>query len=150
MEAQGELLSLIGRARDLRREGHEQEARAVYQEVWQHALTYGDDYAACIAAHMLGVSEPMPLDEKLQWHLVSLERANRLPDGQAATFYASIFSNLGYIYAHSDRSNEAVESYLLARQHTDALNDDAYGQNLRTQIEWALGQLGVESEDVTS
>jgi len=116
----------------------------VYQDMWRHAAERGDDYGACVAAHMLGVSEPMPLDEKLRWHLESLERANQVADGRAAKLYASIYSNLGYVYAHSNRHDEAREAYRVARRHTKALDDDVYGRGLRAQIDWALGQLDTE------
>lgn len=143
-------LALVRHARDHRRAGREEEARAVYREVWQRANERGDDYAACVAAHMLGVSEPMPPDEKLRWHLASLERADRVPDGRAAQLYASIYANLGYVHAHGQRHDEAREAYRLARRHTAALDDNVYGQGLRAQIDWALGQLGVENEQPAS
>lgn len=137
-----DLMTLVRRAGAARKDGREQDARANYVDVWEQAERNADDYHACVAAHMLGVSEPMGFDEKLRWHLASLERADRVTDGRAAPLYASIYSNLGYVYAHTNRRPEARGCYILARQHTAALDDDAYGQELREQIDWALGQLG--------
>ena len=137
-----DLKTVIRRAGEAREAGCEDEARALYLDAWERAQWGGDAYHACVAAHMLGVSEPMPFDEKLRWHLVSLEWADLVTDGRSAPFYASIFSNLGYVYAHTDRRAEAHGCYLLAREHTAALPDDEYGRSLREQIAWALGQLG--------
>ena len=90
---------------------------------------------------MLGVSEPMPLVEKRRWHLDSLARAQRVGDGRAAPFFASIYSNLGYVAMREGRREEAIGYYRLARRHAAALGDDNYGQGLRAQIVRALSEM---------
>src|ERR671934_65262 len=47
--------------------GDKDAARAGYLAVWEEARAAGDDYHACAAAHMLGVSEPTPAAEKMAW-----------------------------------------------------------------------------------
>jgi hypothetical protein len=87
-----DLMKLIRKAGRLHEEGRDPEAQAVYLDVWRQADERGDDYHACLAAHGLGVLEPSSMDEKLRWHVESLERANRVRDGRrTAGFYPSLY-----------------------------------------------------------
>jgi hypothetical protein len=131
----------------LRRAGDEQGARTGYRAMWHDARREGDEFWACAAAHMLGVSEPMPPAEKRCWHLESLARARRARESWAATFFASIYANLGYCATHQGRTMKALRYYLKAQGATAALADDPYGQNLRVQIAWALDQLRSSAHD---
>jgi hypothetical protein len=72
-----DLMKLIRRAGRLHEEGDDDGAQAVYREVWGSAEERGDTFHACLVAHMLGVMEPS-LEEKLRWHVDSLDRAQRV------------------------------------------------------------------------
>ena len=124
------------------------EARSVFLEVWRIALGSGDHYYACAAAHMLGVMEPMPLEEKLGWHLESLDQANRVRDGRVGGWYPSIHINLGLVYRLLNKPAEALSCYERAMLHTDALEDASYAEALRSSIEKAVtGLKGVEGTE---
>lgn len=140
-----DLMSLLHAAGTRRNEGDGDGAYACYLDVWQRADTRGDDYHACIAAHMLGVTEPMSVQEKLHWHMESLNRADKVRDGRAAVFYASIYSNLGYVHVHLDRPEEALTFYHKAQHHTDVLEDDAYGERIRASIAFAITDLSAKN-----
>jgi tetratricopeptide (TPR) repeat protein len=117
------------------------EARATYLEVWRRASEMGDEYYACAAAHMLGVMESMPLEEKLHWHLVSLERANRVEDGRVDSWYASIYVNLGHVHRLLNQPADALACYEQALLHSHSMDDPSYAGSIREPIEKALAEL---------
>jgi hypothetical protein len=127
-------------ARCLRRAGDEQAARTTYRLLWHDANAVGDDYTACIAAHMLGVSEPMPLPEKRYWHLDSLARSRGTHERWAASFLPSIYANLGYLALIQGRHEKALRYYRLAQRHMAALTNDSYSITLQEEIARRLGK----------
>lgn len=122
-------------------------ARSTYLEVWRRATGSGDDYFACAAAHMLGVMESMPLEERLRWHLASLERANRVTDGRVEAWYASIYVNLGQVYRLLDQPGDALASYEQALAHSQAPDGASYAEALREPVERAIAELRQRAQD---
>lgn len=136
-----DLMKLIRKAGRLHEEGRDSDAQAVYLDVWKQADKPEDDYHACMAAHMLGVMETS-LDEKLRWHVESLERANRVQDRRrTAGFYPSLYGNLGYVHRQLGNRDEALRYYRLASEHLGVLKDDAYGRSVREGTIQALTEL---------
>jgi len=100
-----DLMKLIRKAGRLHEEGRDSDAQAVYLDVWKQADKPEDDYHACMAAHMLGVMETS-LDEKLRWHVESLERANRVQDRRRQR--ASTHRSTGILATSTDNSATAT------------------------------------------
>ena len=126
--------------------GDKEAARASYLAVWEEARAAGDDYHACAAAHMLGVFEPTPAEEKLKWHRRALACADRAgsatgPAGPVASWRASLYGNLGYASRLLGRLEDARRYYEEAWRHVGALPQSAYGETVRADIERALGEL---------
>jgi hypothetical protein len=89
---------------------------------------------------MLGVLDPTPMREKLEWHLRSLEHADAL--GPSATeFYASIYSNVARSYLHLGDHQQSASYYRLALEHTEALGDSDYSLSVRDSISRGLTSL---------
>ena len=150
MSDENNLLLLLRAAGKRRNNGEGDEAYARYLEVWHQADKIGDDYHACIAAHMLGVTEPMPLQEKLRWHIESLNRADKVRDERTTAFYASIYMNLAYVYVHIGCRSEALAYCLKAHHHTSVLDDDDYGKKIRASIAAARADLYAEEDEVAA
>ena len=121
--------------------GQDEEAQAVYLDVWRAASGTGDHYTACAVAHMLGTIKSMPPEEKLRWHLASLEQADRVLDGRADSWYASIYLNLGHIHKQLGQPTAAQAYFQQAKTHTWALDDQSYAEALRAAIDEALREL---------
>ncbi len=131
------LMKLIRVAGRQHEAGDDTAALGVYREVWRLAEETGDDFHGCMTAHMIGVMEP-EINDKLYWHLASLERAQRIADGKADGFYPSLYLSVGSAYRHLGHTAEALTYYRFAEQHLGILNDDAYGRAIR---EWTLTAL---------
>lgn len=135
-----DLTARLGQGNGLLLEGRRDEARSAFLEVWQEACDTGDHYAACAAAHMLGTIESTPPEERLEWHLASLERARQVSDGRVDGWYASIYINLGNSYRQLNRLVEALECYREGLK-TQAVDDSPYSRAVRTEIQKAIGEV---------
>jgi tetratricopeptide (TPR) repeat protein len=121
--------------------GEVEEARRIWRALWEDAHGANDHYHACGAAHMLGLLDPTPMTEKLEWHLRSLRHADALGPAYKS-FYASIYSNLGRSYLHLGDSKRASTCYWKAWAHADVLGDSDYARGVRDSIRRGLEQLG--------
>ncbi len=146
MNSDVDLMCLLLKAKQYQDDGSIEMARSAYLDVWYRSDAYGDDYHACIAAHMLGIMDSLSLEEKLLWHLASLDRANRVGDGRTEGFYASIHTNLGYVYVQLGRHKVALKHYCDAQRYAESLRDDEYATNVKTGIAEGLQTLHVAAK----
>jgi hypothetical protein len=72
-------------------EGDTRAALALFEQAW---LARRDDYDACIAAHFVARHQSTP-EETLRWNALALEHAEKVVDGRAVEFMASLYLNLG-------------------------------------------------------
>lgn len=122
-------------------EGDIEEARRIWLALWEDAHHANDHYHACGAAHMLGVLDPTPMTEKLEWHLRSLRHADALGPAHRS-FYPSIYSNMGRSYLNLGDRKRASASYWKAWEYTDGLDDSDYARDVRDSIRQGLEHLG--------
>ncbi len=90
--------------------GQTVEARALYLQAWNLA---SDDYEACIAAHYLARFQDDP-SETLRWNHEALRRADSVGGERVASFYPSLYLNMGRSQELLGEQAEAEKYYALA------------------------------------
>jgi hypothetical protein len=93
-------------------EGRRDAARGLYWQAWEAAR---DDYEACIAAHYVARLQQNPQDA-LHWNLEALAHADAVKDDRVASFYPSLYVNLGHSYELLGNELEATHYYGLAAE----------------------------------
>ena len=91
-------------------QGQVEQARELYLQAWQLA---GDDYEACIAAHYLARFQDNPA-ETLRWNREALRRAEAVEYERVASFYPSLYLNMGHSHELLGEQAEAEKYYALA------------------------------------
>jgi tetratricopeptide (TPR) repeat protein len=88
------------------------DARALYRQAWESAT---NDYEACIAAHYVARFQATPKDT-LRWNLKALDCARAVGDNRVASFYPSLYVNLGRSYELLGDQAQAQHYYTLAAE----------------------------------
>ena len=91
-------------------EHKKEEARAFYQQAWE---IHANDYEACIAAHYLARFQKTA-EDMLYWNLIALKHANAVSGESVASFFPSLYLNLGHSYEMLGNHAEAQKYYQLA------------------------------------
>ena len=91
-------------------EGRRDDARALYLQAWESAK---DDYDACVAAHYVARYQSSP-QETLHWNAEALAHADAVGDERVASFYPSLYLNMGQSYEALGNHAEAKRYYELA------------------------------------
>ncbi len=86
------------------------DARRLYADAWDAAA---DDFDRCVAAHYVAHLET-DASERLRWNLLALEHALRADQELVASFYGSLYVNLGHSYEAMGRVEQAHRFYTLA------------------------------------
>jgi tetratricopeptide (TPR) repeat protein len=107
--------------------GNHDQAGKLYQQAWEIST---NDYESCIAAHYLARLQTAPSDS-LHWNLQALLFADKVGDERVATFYPSLYLNVGKAYEDSGNASEAKRHYQLGLGKTSALPDDRLGNITR-------------------
>jgi tetratricopeptide (TPR) repeat protein len=134
------MLMRISDALDLYNAGRRTEAREAFDVLWAE-LGDGDPFHQCILAHYMADAQDDPADE-LEWDRRALAAADRIsrvrPDAASLTIlslYPSLHLNLADVLHRTGDLASARKHLQLARQSTDALADDSYGEMIRNGIE---------------
>jgi hypothetical protein len=88
------------------------DARRLYREAWDCST---DDYEKCVAAHYVAHLETDP-NTALRWNLAALTHAQLAEDELVATFFPSLYVNLGHCYELTGDSSRAALFYGLAAE----------------------------------
>ena len=139
LELDSELMELVRRGRDLASVGELTDGRDLLDRAWELAASKNHQQR-CTVAHYIGIAEPDP-HLKHSWNLKCLEFAAKLDTDEVNGFYASIYSNLGYSSLQLGNREEALQYYELAEEWTAMLEDDHYGQMVKTEITSTLERL---------
>lgn len=86
------------------------DACALYRQAWDIAA---DDYERCIAAHYVARCQTSP-QEILAWNQVALEHAQAVNDERVASFFPSLYVNLGDAHEQVGQIEAAQRYYDLA------------------------------------
>ena len=117
-------------------EGDAERAAALFNRAWEVA---GDDYHACMAAHMVARYQ-VTAEDTLRWNEVALERADAVGDERVEGFYPSLLLNLGYSHEMLGDLDQARTCYEEAARRADRLPRDPYGDMVCGGIAAGLGR----------
>jgi hypothetical protein len=120
-------------------DGRRGDIRAPMLQFYREAVERDNHYNASHAAHYLGlrgVSETV--EERIQWHLRSLEHAEAVPPSQPQESFASIYLNLAFNYEIL-----ALDFYRRAGECVETLPDDDYGRLIREKLAEGIARLEV-------
>ncbi len=93
---------------------HDMEAACrFYYQAWKVAKNATD---ACIAAHYLARCQDNPVSV-LEWNRKALDFAGKVTDNSIASFYPSLYLNMGKSYQDIGDTIEAQKYYDLAAAH---------------------------------
>ena len=134
------VMQRISEALNLYNAGRRAEAREAFATIWSE-IEEGDAFHQCALAHYMADAQDDPKDE-LEWDRRALAAADRIvkerPDAAGLTvlsFYPSLHLNLADVMRRTSDTDGAKKHLQLARQASDALADDHYGQMIRDGIE---------------
>ncbi|MFD7709123.1 hypothetical protein [Streptomyces sp. NPDC059786] len=137
------MMTRIGQVVMLHHGGDREEARDRFLNLWAEIGEDGDPLHRCTLAHYMADTQDDPADE-LAWDLRALSAAEELTDGRVSAhhaslavrgFYPSLHLNLAADQLKLGRPEAARSHLRLARDASDALEDDAYGDGVRAAID---------------
>lgn len=91
-------------------EGRIDDARKLYFDAWNCSM---NDFDRCVAAHYVAHLEGDP-GEALRWNRAALAHAQRADEELVASFFPSLYVNLGHSYELTGDATQAVHYYGLA------------------------------------
>ncbi|WP_425264227.1 hypothetical protein [Streptomyces caeruleatus] len=147
----------IEEAMVLQHAGDSSGARQRFAEIWEEIAPDGDPFHRCVLAHYMADLQPDPQDE-LDWDLRALDAAASVTDERAKQhdsalairgFYPSLHLNLAADFHKLGDTTQARTHLTQAQEHLDALDDDGYGQGIRSAIQRLAGRL-TEEDPMTS
>jgi hypothetical protein len=134
------VMERISEALNLYNAGRRAEAREAFATIWAE-IEEGDAFHQCALAHYMADAQDDPKGE-LEWDRRALDAADRIakerPDAaglSVLSFYPSLHLNLADVMRRTGDLDGAKKHLQLARQASDALGNDAYGQMIRDGIE---------------
>ncbi|HTZ75455.1 MAG TPA: hypothetical protein VMB47_16145 [Candidatus Aquilonibacter sp.] len=113
-------------------------AMRLYMQAWEKR---SDDLDACIAAHYVARLQKTP-EEILEWNQRSLDAANALDDEDVASFYPSLYLNMGKAHEELGQRDEARHYYQLAAEKLGFLPQGDYAEVVKTGVANALKRIG--------
>lgn len=93
-------------------EGRIDDARSLFSQAWEAAA---NEYDACVAAHYMARHQADP-HEALRWNTIALAQAGAVTDESVASFYPSLYVNLGHSYEQLGQMERASHFYALAAE----------------------------------
>lgn len=115
--------------------GNAADAKRCFTEAWGLAAS---EYERAIAAHYLARHQDTPENE-LQWNQTALDNARLTPE--AAGFMPSLLGSVGVSHEKIGNNEEALLHFREAETHLGLLQDDAYGDLVRTMVRNGLARL---------
>jgi hypothetical protein len=140
------VMQRISDALNLYNAGRRAEAREAFASIWSE-VEEGDAFHQCVLAHYMADAQDDPKDE-LEWDRRALAAADRIakerPDAaglSVLSLYPSLHLNLADAMHRTGDVAGAKKHVALARQTSDALANDDYGQMIRGGIARLEGRL---------
>ncbi|MEV5652796.1 hypothetical protein AB0L57_31480 [Nocardia sp. NPDC052254] len=148
-------MTAIGTAVERGRAGDIDRARADLTDLWTGIGPTGDALHRCTLAHHLADLQPDPA-QALIWDIRALDAADALTDARLrrhhdglriAGFQPSLRLNIADNLRRLGSFDAAADHLAAARQHIDALPDDAYGRGIRQAIEDSAEMVAARSTE---
>lgn len=122
-------------------------AAALFLEAWESRT---DAYGACVAAHYVARHQETA-EQTLAWNQRALDEAAAVEEDRVASFYPSLYLNLGHSHEVMGDADTARRLYRLAAERMDALPaDDPYARLVRRGIEEGCRRVGESTPDAAS
>lgn len=137
MDPNNPVVALCGAGMEAEGAGRMADAATLFAQAWESAR---DDYEASIAAHYVARHQP-DAAQTLHWNQIALDRAQRVVDGRADTFFPSLYLNLGSSHEAVGDLAAARRCYEAAQQHLAALPDDGYSTWVAAGVARALQRI---------
>ena len=128
------IVQLCSHGMILEGEGKKAEAKQLFQDAWEKAVTDSEKFTA---AHYLARKQNS-VEEKLKWDMTALEFALKVKDDEMKSAYPSLYLNIGKCYEDMNDIENAKNYYLLAESYISYLQEDGYGNMMRAGIKNAL------------
>lgn len=110
-----------------------EKAKNLFQQAWEMAKT---DFEKFTAAHYVARHQETS-ENKLKWDEIALEHAMKIEEEVQGSF-PSLYLNIGKGYEDLKQIDLSRKNYELALSYVPFLNEDGYGQFLKTGIQNAL------------
>jgi len=118
-------------------EGNVERASSLFAQAWAQST---NELERCIAAHYVARHQPSAA-QALQWNQEALDCANRVTDGSAGEFLASLYLNLGKSHEDLGNADRARQLYENAAEAVVALPAGAYRDIVEDGINRGLQRL---------
>ncbi len=111
-------------------EGKPGDASALFQQAWAEATT---DLEKFTAAHYVARQQKKVAD-KLAWDETALQFALQIEDDSMKAHYPSLYLNIAKCWEDLYDTANALKNYRLALSFADFLQDDRYGNMIKSGI----------------
>jgi hypothetical protein len=128
------IVQLCSHGMILEGEGKKAEAKQLFQDAWDKAVTDSEKFTA---AHYLARRQSS-IEEKLKWDMTALEFALKVKNDEMKGTFSSLYLNIGKCYEDLNDMVNAKSNYLLAEAYSGYLQEDGYGNMIRNGIKNAL------------
>jgi tetratricopeptide (TPR) repeat protein len=100
---------LLERGRVFNSSGNRDDARPLFLEAFDLALTSKDDFNAVDAAHMIAIVEPT--EKQLQWNLKAMDLAENSAEEKVRKWKGSLYNNVGWTYFEQKQYEESLFTF---------------------------------------
>lgn len=101
---------LLERGRTFNSAGQRPEALGLFRHAWDRACAANLDALAVDAAHMLAIASSAR-DDRVEWNLRAMDRAQSSSDSRARAWQASLENNLGWIHHEAGNFERALAHF---------------------------------------
>ncbi|QBD80470.1 hypothetical protein EPA93_32655 [Ktedonosporobacter rubrisoli] len=127
------MIEKITHAQMLAANGQNEEACALYEELYAEMMGKRDHYHACYIAHLLGHTQSQP-QAQLDWHSQALDIATTMNEDNVSAFFPSLYGSIANAYLHLGDFTQAQAYLRKAREKEYLLQDNEYGQTVRSSL----------------
>ena len=137
LDPDNKIVKLCARGMEMEGLGKPEEARRLFLQAWNEAP---DEFYRFIAAHYVA-RHTATVEEKLKWDEIALNTALTIDDDDARACYPSLYLNVGKCYEDLRDFDNARKHYQLALSYADHLQNDGYGNMIKSGIKNGIDRL---------
>ncbi len=118
-------------------QGKAEEAHKLFQQAWEEAT---NNFEKFIAAHYLARHQSN-VTNKLEWDETALHIALQMKDESMKAYYPSLYLNIAKCYEDLENFKKANVNFHLAQSFADNLQNDGYGNMIKSGIRNGIERL---------